>query len=283
MGDTLKTTLRVVMCVVLGSVIGTLSYYEIINAAKLPVMEDIRDLANNSRELRISDQQSTLEKSRRSSVQVLSAAADNSLAAQSGTYVRIFGRYFVVTTSHGLLGDCNATKILVDDELHNCVYFTEFNPHTDYAIIEVEKLPHRVPLQVPDDIPVGSDEWEKELSIMNRIFYTGYPNSVGPLTVDGYIAGYDGDDYIFLNSYAWSGSSGAGVFSQSGNYIGYVIAIDVGRTHYNTPQIIEDVVLIVPAFKINWGSARHPPPIDTASPLLDVPETSDTANYSTVE
>ena len=118
---------------------------------------------------------------------------------------------------------------------------------------------------------------------MNRIFYTGYPNSVGPLTVDGHIAGYDGDDYVFLNSYAWSGSSGAGVFSQSGNYIGYVIAIDVGQTHYNTPQVIEDVVLIVPAFKIKWESARHLPPIDTAGSLLDMPETSDTANYSIVE
>jgi len=283
MGDTLKTALRVVMCMIVGVVVGTLSYYEIINAAAPPTLEDIQDVANNSGELRISDQKETLERSRRSSVQVLSAAPDHSLAAQSGTYVRIFGRYFVVTTSHGLLGDCEATKIFVEDELHNCVYFTEFNPHVDYAIIEVEKLPYREPLQIPDDIPVGPTEWKKELSIMNRVFYTGYPNSVGPLTLEGRVAGYDGDDYVFLDSYAWSGSSGAGVFSQSGRYIGYVIAIDVGQTHYGLPQIIENIVLVVPAFKINWESARTLPPPDTGRSVLEVPETFDTANYSIVE
>ena len=268
------------MCVALGITIGALAYYEIITAAEHPDMEDVRDLANNSEELLISKQQATLEKSRRSTVRVLSAAPDNSLASQSGTYVHIFERYFVITTSHGLVGDCSATKILVGEELHDCIYFTEFNPLTDYAIIEVEKLARREPVRIPADIPVGHDEWKKELSIMNRVFYTGYPNDVGPLTVDGHIAGYDGDDYIYLSSYAWSGSSGSGVISQSGNYIGYVIAIDVGRTYYGIPQIIEDVVLIVPAFRINWESARMLPPTDTAASSSEVPETCDTANYN---
>ena len=281
MGDTLKTALRAIACVVVGITIGTLAYYSIQETARHPDMSEISALSNNARNDSSAHQQQALERSRRSTVQVLSAAPDHSLASQSGTYLQIYGRYFVITTAHGLLGDCGSTKIYANSTLHNCVYFTEVNAEVDYAIIEVEKLVELEPVRIPKEIPFGNREWKEELAIMSRVFYTGYPNSVGPLTVDGHVAGYD-DEYVFLNSYAWSGSSGSGVFSKSGKYVGYVIAIDIGQTHYGMPQIIEDVVLIVPAFRINWESARQLPPRDTGETGIEVPETSDTANYSIV-
>jgi hypothetical protein len=71
-------------------------------------------------------------------------------------------------------------------------------------------------------------------------------------------------------SYAWSGSSGSGVFSQDGKYIGYVLAIDVGESGFGGAAILENVVLVIPAFKINWAAA-----LDVAE---EVPEVNDTAN-----
>ena len=59
---------------------------------------------------------------------------------------------------------------------------------------------------------------------------------------------------IYILSYAWSGSSGSGVFSATGDYIGYVIAIDIGSSIVNGYQVLENVVLVVPAYKIDWST-----------------------------
>ena len=52
-------------------------------------------------------------------------------------------------------------------------------------------------------------------------------------------------------SYAWQGSSGSGVFDENGKYIGYVVAIDIGKTEHGI-QILQNVVLVVPAFNVDW-------------------------------
>ena len=67
-------------------------------------------------------------------------------------------------------------------------------------------------------------EWKKTLTILNHVVYTGYPNSIGPLTIQGSIMGFDPSGIMYIQSYAWSGSSGSGVFDQSGNLIGYILA-----------------------------------------------------------
>ena len=65
------------------------------------------------------------------------------------------------------------------------------------------------------------------------------------------VAGANGTQFIYLDSYAWEGSSGAGVFDSKGKYIGYVVAIDVGSTDFGV-QVLNNVVLVIPAFKIDW-------------------------------
>ena len=91
---------------------------------------------------------------------------------------------------------------------------------------------------------------------MAKIFINHDKNGLGPLTIDGKVIGHHPSGQIYLNSYAWSGSSGSGVFSEHGHYIGYVVAIDVGQG-MNGPAVIENVVLVVPAWKINWFSALN--------------------------
>jgi len=84
------------------------------------------------------------------------------------------------------------------------------------------------------------------------VFYTGFPNSTGPLTFSGNIIGYMEGDYIYLESFGWGGSSGAGVFTANGKFIGYLLAVDVGETEEYGVDVLEDIVIIVPAFKIDW-------------------------------
>ena len=110
-----------------------------------------------------------------------------------------------------------------------------------------------MPIKIPQDIP-NNQQWKRTYSLLNKLVYTGYPNTVGPLTIDGEVSGFAGTDYLYMLSYAWQGSSGSGVFDKNGKYIGYVVAIDVGQTEHGV-QILQNVVLVVPSFKIDWTKA----------------------------
>ena len=274
MGAALKTIGRCLLVATIGLFVGLLAHDSILKNSQPPHPWEIRHLDNNSNTLLIEQQAGVIKKTRESSVRVVSLSADEMLSSQSGTYVTMFGRYFVVTTAHGIIGNCGGAKVLTpDEEFIDCMRFIEVNRQVDYLIMEVEEIEDLVPVEIAHDLPSSRTASREELAVMNRTFYTGYPNSIGPLTIEGYVAGYTPDDFLYLNSYAWMGSSGAGVFSQRGKYIGYVLAIDVGGSPYGFPQVLEDIVIVVPAFKINWAAALDMP--DTAE---EVPEAEDTAN-----
>jgi len=65
--------------------------------------------------------------------------------------------------------------------------------------------------------------------------------------------GYADGDYVYMNSFAWGGASGSGVFTAKGQFVGYVLAIDIGQTDYGV-DVLEDIVIVVPAFKIDWAT-----------------------------
>ena len=88
-------------------------------------------------------------------------------------------------------------------------------------------------------------------TLLNRVVYSGYPNSLGPLTISGKVAGTDGGEFIYLDSYAWHGSSGSGVFNSGGKFIGHIVAVDVGTTEFGV-QVLNNIVLVTPSYKINW-------------------------------
>ena len=102
---------------------------------------------------------------------------------------------------------------------------------SDYAIIQIEEMKDRAPIRIPQDLP-RNNQWIESYAIMNKLIYTGYPNVVGPLTIEGSVGGFADAEYIYMISYAWSGSSGSGVFDHRGKYVGYVVAIDVGQTEF---------------------------------------------------
>jgi hypothetical protein len=211
---------------------------------------EIKHRSNVSRYLN-NQQKSVIKKSRNSSVRIVSYSAKmDGIASLSGTYFTAFGKHYVLTVMHGLGGYCEFTKIVVDNKFFNCVEYIIVNVADDYAIMEVDPIPIREPLNFPRDLPKNK-EWKNDLSLMTVVYHTGYPNNMGPLTFDGNIVGYSDDNYIYLNSYAWSGSSGSGVFNERGKLIGYVLALDIGMSEYGI-DILEDIVVVVPASVVDW-------------------------------
>jgi hypothetical protein len=195
--------------------------------------------------------QKAIEKSRKSAVRIISIDTESGMVSTfSGTYIEAYDSYFVVTVAHGMVGPCEFTKIVYNQELHECLKIIEINELQDYAIIQIDEIKERSPIKIPQDLP-RNHQWRGAFTLLNKVVYTGYPNSIGPLSIGGSVAGVSGTQFIYLDSYAWEGSSGSGVFDSKGKYIGYVVAIDVGATKFGI-QALNNVVLVIPAFKIDW-------------------------------
>ena len=170
----------------------------------------------------------------------------------SGTYFVANDKYYVVTVHHGIHGPCWLVTIIYESNYHKCKKFVEINEENDYVIIELENpIGGRTPVRIPEDLPHGN-EWKRSYSILNNIIYTGYPNTLGPLTLRGDVVGYDHNEYIYIFSHAYGGASGSGVFTGKGKYIGFIVAIDVGATELG-PDVLENIVIVAPAFNIDWS------------------------------
>ena len=219
---------------------------------ELPPTNEIQEYGNITNTLPPSER-ATLRRSRESTVRVLSMGAEGGVATTTGTYFKLQGRYYVLTVMHGLVGSCDVTRIWAEgDGFTPCKKVVVGNVAIDYAIIEVEQIPSLSPISLPRSLPRAS-QWKEALSAQTKLYYTGFPNSTGPLTFAGRVAGYADGDYIYMNSFAWGGASGSGVFTANGDFIGYILAIDIGQTAYGI-DVLENLVVVVPAFKIDWAT-----------------------------
>jgi V8-like Glu-specific endopeptidase len=117
-------------------------------------------------------------------------------------------------------------------------------------VMKVEEIINREPVELPEEMPNHS-EWIEDLAIQSTIYYTGYPNRGGPYTFDGRVVSIENSRAFYIDSYAWSGSSGAGVFSASGNLIGWVVALDIGQTMYGR-QVLENFIWVAPLHQVEW-------------------------------
>jgi len=244
---------RVSCAIILGVLLSSCTFFYVAHKIfTLPSIHDIQDFDNVSTDLPRVEQDS-VKRSRKSTVRVFSMENNGMLSSSTGTYVVAGGQHYIATVSHGILGPCEEVAIWTEEEgFMECREIVVINTDVDYAIIKVDKIPSRVAVKIPEALP-DSSEWKQSLSIQKKVYYTGYPNNAGPVTVDGRIVGVTTGHYIYLHSYAWRGASGSGVFTSDGKYIGIVFAVDVGESEYG-PDVFENVVIVVPTFFIDWAT-----------------------------
>ena len=260
----LKLTFQMLLVVVLGFVMSLGIYVSVSESIRFPTGSELAGLDNISGDLKkikiVEAQQRNLNRQFADELE----EDDDGFAKMSGTYVTHDRRFYVITAAHGIVGDCDHMFVATDSEhIYDCVQYILIDKFIDYAIIEIEEVPRRTAVKLTDVIP-SSREWRQETSALNEVFYTGYPNSLGPLTFRGSVAGVSPEKYIYLHSYAWPGSSGSGVFSYDGNMIGIIIALNVGFTAAGY-DVLEDLVIVTPLFMIDW---------DTAYEIMGAPDPS---------
>jgi len=171
-----------------------------------------------------------------------------SISSLSGTYFTFNGKYYVLTSAHGVLKGCGGLMIFHFDEHGQCTKMIKIDRDADYAIFEVEKMDTRTAIKVPKALA----SWKKNYNLLDKTYYTGYPNSIGPTTWTGNISGFTGD-YLIIQTYAWSGASGSGVFDERGEMIGIIMALDVGANEYGY-QVLNNFVIVVPIWQIDFDS-----------------------------
>ncbi len=259
-----KVALQLIAVAALGFGISLGTYISVQESLRAPTSSERAALNNISSDLD-SKERRAVTTSRQSILQVLSATPKRSgFAKMSGTYIEHDNRFYVITAAHGVQGECSQFFVATDGEhIYECIRYVIVDQRIDYAIIEIPQIPNRTPASL-DDITPSNREWLQETSVLNEVFYTGYPNGLGPLTFRGSVAGMSDEDYILLHSYAWPGSSGSGVFSYDGNMIGIVIALNVGFTAAGY-DVLEDLVIVTPLYMIDW---------DTAYDIMDEPAPS---------
>ena len=251
--NVLKKMAHALVAFSFGAALGGLALYSVHESqTQFPTINEIQEPQNISQDLPLLEYRA-VKKSRMSAVRVLSISESTGyLASSTGTYLTAKGRHYVLTVSHGLVGDCEVTEIWANGTFYPCKGFTLVDVLADYALIEIDEIPSLEPLDIPQDLPAPR-QWKSSYATQGTIFYTGFPNNTGPLTFNGKVIGYHDDDYLYIDSFGWGGASGSGIFNLRGDLIGYVLAIDVGQTEFGI-DVLENIVVVVPTFKVNWAT-----------------------------
>ena len=153
--NVLKKIVKVIIALLAGAALAFIVFYSVfISALKLPTVEEIQDFDNVSVNLP-AQEQNTLKKARKSAVRVFSESIGG-ISNLSGTYFTAKNRYFVLTAMHGIIGDCEQTKIWSPGGFTECLQFVVLNEPIDYAIIELKgEIPSKEPIKLPQLVPKG--------------------------------------------------------------------------------------------------------------------------------
>ena len=159
----------------------------------------------------------------------------------SGTYMVAYGRRIVATAAHVVR---NETVMAIDgrdgESVVGQVIFVDQD--VDIAFLVVPEMKTRTavrysPRKIYDERLIGTP-----------LTYTGFPSHHDLLTIRGYVAALE-YNMVITNMFGWFGSSGSGVYDQSGRLVGVVSGIDVGNIGFRIP--LESIVWVAPISKID--------------------------------
>jgi S1-C subfamily serine protease len=182
-------------------------------------------------------------KSREATVE-LASIRPGGVSYGTGTLFRYKGQTIIITAAH-VVGSVNNHVMVTDGIKETSAGLVYYDEEQDIAVL------------IPDE-PLAAKAISlrpikpRNLKIGDEVLYSGYPNVSGLFTIKGYVAGVHPSGHLFLHSYAWSGASGSAVFDTDGHLVGVLYALDVGPDLSGMYTIIEDVVVVVPIWKLNF-------------------------------
>jgi len=190
-------------------------------------------------------QNSARRESRNSAVRVRVKDRNGDTARGSGTFFKLKGHSIVITAAHlfingqGELFTSESTIIAPQEKVIGTLIY--FDLSRDIAIFVVPHLESRTP---------ANFSRAKKYKVGTEVIYTGFPGSNNLLTFIGILSGRGYGGNLAMQSFAWGGSSGSGVFDSHGDFVGVLVSIMVGRV-YPHSQLVPDVVYIAPALGID--------------------------------
>ncbi len=173
---------------------------------------------------------------------VFSIDVNEMVGVGTGTVFDFEGTTVVLTAAHVVSAPGSRVSIEVGSGFYSCevVYFDSL---ADLAVLVPESSANLHPLPWKTTPP-------RQMGIYDEVSYTGYPNNDAKLSVKGYISAVSENGNYYLHSYAWSGASGSSVYDKNGKLLGVLIAIALGSGPMSMPVAIEDVVVVVPIWKL---------------------------------
>ena len=163
----------------------------------------------------------------------------------SGTYVKMHGRYVVVTAAHvveklqTMFIEARDGEIVVGR-----VVYRDFD--ADLAILAVPQIQSRI-----------AAPWrpcKNDANLLGaQLTYTGFPGRHDLLTIRGHVAALE-REMVVANMFGWFGASGSGAFTQSGRFVGVVTGIDVGD--WQLPILLDSIVWVSPIWHLDKEMAK---------------------------
>ena len=167
------------------------------------------------------------------------------VARGSGTLFKYKKHHLIITAAHLFMTDPGelfiSEALIISPQEKVIGTLVYYDRGADIAAFAVPPLESRqaAPLNLPSRYEVG-----------DKTVYSGFPGANNLLTLEGVLAGRGFGGDLAMQSFAWGGSSGSGVFSDNGTFTGVLVSIMVGPK-YPEAQLVPDVVYVAPSLLID--------------------------------